>query len=445
MVRVARGELADLPAGVWRYRAFLPEVGTEGIVTLGEGGTPLLQAPRLGKELGLANLMIKDESRNPTGSFMDRGSTVLLSLARMRQVKECACVTTGNLGASLAAYCAKANIGARVAILPGTDQGKFYQMIAYGAVIESSPTRPSWRSGGAPLVVTPANPFLLEGEKTTGFEIADDLGWKLPDAIVVPVGTGGHLLMIWQAITQLRDSGLLERSRCRLVGVRIGETPIRAKTRTRGRIGAHNPSLVELGESEPFLRREAEAAIEASGGTTLTADPSEVVGAMSLLARTEGIFAEPSSASVIGALSVAVRGGSIARDEAVVCVITGSGLKDPRAVSRLAREASRTQLREPYPLLSPQVGETKTALMRLLLARPSYGYRLRRDLASSKKMSTASVYQHLSELEEFGLVRRRESVVSGGRERVLYELTRRGSDFLRLAGRLERSDRTGPE
>ncbi|HUI86590.1 MAG TPA: pyridoxal-phosphate dependent enzyme, partial [Nitrososphaerales archaeon] len=113
-VRVEAERFEEIPLGVWRYSLLLPVVSAGTRVTLGEGGTPLLPARRLGAELGLENLLLKDESRNPTGSFIDRGATVLVSLAKSRGVKECTCVTTGNLGASLAAYCAKAGIAARV-------------------------------------------------------------------------------------------------------------------------------------------------------------------------------------------------------------------------------------------------------------------------------------------------------------------------------------------
>ncbi|TLY13929.1 MAG: pyridoxal-phosphate dependent enzyme, partial [Thaumarchaeota archaeon] len=130
--RVKRSELESLPPGVWRYRDLLPRVEEHQVVTLGEGGTPLLAAPRLGAELGFGALLVKDETRNPTGSFIDRGATVLASVAKRDGVRRVLCTTTGNLGASLAAYTAKAGIEARIGIHPNTDQGKLYQMIAYG-------------------------------------------------------------------------------------------------------------------------------------------------------------------------------------------------------------------------------------------------------------------------------------------------------------------------
>ncbi len=439
----ARRRLEDLPPGVWRYRDFLPEASPEDVVTLGEGGTPLLPAKRLGGELGLQRLLVKDESRNPTGSFLDRGSTVLLSVAKGKGITECSCDTTGNLGASLAAYCAKANLKSRIMIRPNTDQGKLYQMLAYGADVRFSQRGPVLHNHArGSLEVTAGNPYLLEGEMTTGFEVIQDLGWKLPDVIVVPMGTGGHLLMIWQAILRLREAGLAEESECRLVGVQVGGGGQGAPTPWLQRaIRRRDLPLAELGESEPTFRKEAAAAIAQSRGVALSSPPDSILAATGLLARTEGIFAEPSSASVVAALSQAIETDCIRRNETVVCVITGAGLKDPRAVSRLAKEARREQFREPYALPSPRIGETKFALLRILQSQPGYGYDLRRQLGARRRISTASVYQHLVELESLSMVQRRGSAVIRGRERILYELTRRGNDYLSIAGKLQRADR----
>ncbi len=439
-----RDMFEGLPAGVWRYKALLPEVAAEDLVTLGEGGTPMLRAERLGHELGLNDLFIKDESRNPTGSFMDRGSTVLLSLAKKRGMKECTCVTTGNLGASLAAYCAKAGLKARIRVHPNTDQGKLYQMLAYGADIEATTVRhPSRAQDKFTLAVTAGNPYLLEGEKSTAFELVQDLGWKTPDAIVVPVGTGGHLSMIWRAIVQLRLGGLLDGPGCRLIGVQLGETsPNRGRPRTKKATFEPSLPVAELERSEPFFRKEANMAIKESKGMAITTTPNDALVATGLLARSEGIFAEPASASVVASLAVATRNGDIRKDETVVCIITGAGLKDTKAVSRLARETRRVAGREPYALPGPQIGETKFLFLRLLNRRPAYGYELWREIGSERKITTASVYQHLEELEGFGMVRRRGSVTAKGRERIFYELTKKGADFLRIAGQLERSEIT---
>jgi threonine synthase len=431
--RPSREQLEQEPPGVWRYRAFLPSIEPDLPVTLGEGGTPLLPARRLGAEVGVPNLLVKDESRNPTGSFIDRGCTVLVSMARLRGFGECTCVTTGNLGASLAAYCAKAGIGARITIDPSTDRGKLYQMLAYGARIEA-PLSPDTRGrGSGSLPVDAGCPYLLEGEKTTGLEVIQDLKWATPDVIVVPVGTGGHLSMIWRAIEQLRRSGLVGPSRCRLVGVRLGGPKRPGQGSSQGRA-----PFTELEDSVPYFGREAEKAIRASGGESITTTPGETIAATGLLARTEGIFAEPASASVIASLRIAQERGCIRRDDVVVCIITGAGLKDTKAVSRMVKLARPVPVREDYSVARIQVGETKLALLKMLAPGGRYGYELWQSLSVGRRISTASVYQHLGELEALGLVRRAGVATARGRERIPYELTRKGEDLLRVAGEVER-------
>jgi len=436
--RPSREQLEGAPSGVWRYRAFLPDLPDDEIVSLGEGGTPLLPARRLGAELGLPNLLVKDESRNPTGSFIDRGSTVLASLARRRGVEECSCITTGNLGASLAAYCAKAGMGARVTIDPSTDRGKLYQMLAFGATIQARSMRPQPASGRHTLSVNAGNPYLLEGEKTTGFEIVHDLNWSVPDVIVVPVGTGGHLSMTWRAIEQLKESGLVDPGRCRLLGVQLAESAQPGRPIHGGDGGTARAPFTELEESEPYFRKEAARAIKASGGAGLLTTAAETVNATGLLARTEGIFAEPASASVVACLRSALERGQIRRDDVIVCVITSAGLKDTKAVSRLARFAKPVSVRQDYTVARIQVGETKLALLRLLEGRKRYGYELWQGLSLGRRITTASVYQHLGELEELAVARKAGVVTVRGRERILYELTKKGQDLLRVAGEVER-------
>ena len=388
---------------------------------------------------------MKDESRNPTGSFMDRGVTVLASLAKLRGVKECSCVTTGNLGSSLAAYCAKAGLVARIKIHPSTDRGKLYQMLAYGAHIEVPSRHHGWSSGSdQALLVTAGNPYLLEGEKTTCFETVHELGWRTPDAIVVPVGTGGHLSMTWRAITQMRESGLIENSTCRLFGVHVSGASTSVGDQSSGtRADSTEVGFTELEESEPFFIGEAGRAVRESGGQRLATTAVETLDATRVLARTEGIFAEPASASVIASLRAATEHGLIHRDDVVVCVITSAGLKDPKAISKLMRGTGAVSLRGGFEHGSMQLGETKLALLRSLSSRRRYGYELWRDLLSARTITTASVYQHLSELEGFGLIRKAGVTKAQGRERVLYELTKKGMDFQRITGRLAEAAQAG--
>ena len=430
---VRRSEIDALPPGVWRFRMLLPEISNGQVVTLGEGGTPLLPAKRLGDELGFENLLIKDETMNPTGSFLDRGSTVLVSLARERGVKRFSCTTTGNLGASLAAYAAKAGIETEIGIHPNTDRGKLYQMIAYGAKVEIF-SRASERDHSEPssLSVSAGNPFILEGEKTTGFEIIHDLNWSQPDAIVLPVGTGGHLTMVWRSLLQLNQAALMEEPSCRLIGVQLqASAPIVADLQTRKRPRVAQERLTELEESEPTFKKVAVSSIKDSKGHGIEVSASEAIRGTSLLARTEGIFAEPAAASVVASLRRAKEEGLLRSGDRIVCVITGTGLKDTKIVTRMARMPKHLVGTEDFDVQPFEIGMTKLRMMEALSEGPAFGYGLWRALSKEKGITTASVYQHLSELERAALVRRSRVVKFRGRERIFYELTRKGSELLK--------------
>ncbi len=421
-----RSDFETLPTGVWRYEKFLADVGAENIVSLGEGGTPLLKADRLGDALGLRDLRIKDETRNPTGSFLDRGATVLISLAKKKNVDNIECVTTGNFGASMAAYSAKAGIEAEIKIHPNCDSGKLYQMIAYGAKVEIlSRSRSILRTVKEGVMVAASNPYLLAGEKTTAFEVVQELGWNVPHYIVLPVGTGGHLTMVWEGIKQLHRAGLIKTTDCKLVGVRVPsqEGGVRSEE-----------FLPELEEAEPAFRRTATRGIEESGGFTVEVSTRDSMRAMGELARIEGVFAEPAAASVIAALKRVKEEELVGPDSSVVCVITGSGLKDSKGIARIARTPRHVVVREEMVIRPVEIGRTKLKILRALNARPLFGYGLWKDLRSYGAITIPSVYQHLSELEGAGLVRRLSIVRVGGRERVFYELTSKGREALKVAG-----------
>jgi DNA-binding PadR family transcriptional regulator len=314
-------------------------------------------------------------------------------------------------------------------------------MLAYGARVEASSGVSSLRtSERRQLSVDAGNPYILEGEKTTCFEIMQDLGWNPPDVIVVPVGTGGHLSMTWRAMTQLRESGLIKELRSRLLGVQLGPAPLPSGIRAGSDLLTSEPPFTELEESEPFFRKEAARAVRESRGFGLTTTAEATVRAIGLLARCEGIFAEPASASVIAALESAAVSGLIRKDDVIVCVITGAGLKDTKAMSRLAKATKKVSVMGDYTVARIQVGETKLALLRSLAERPRYGYELWHILSVPRRITTASIYQHLGELEDLGLVRRAGVTTARGRERISYELTRKGTGFLGMAGELEREE-----
>lgn len=394
----------------------------------------MLAARRLGEEMGFQHLLIKDETRNPTGSFIDRGSTVLMSLAKGRGVKRISCVTTGNLGASLAAYSAKAGVETEIRILPNTDHGKLYQMIAYGARVEIlSRTPHKVRPEADAISISAANPFILEGEKTTGLEMIHDLGWKQPDAIVVPVGTGGHLAMIWRSLLQLHRGGLIEIPSCKLIGVQLqASAPIVEGLQASRRMASDEKPLTELEESEPIFKRAAVESIRESEGYGIEISAREAIQGTSLLARTEGIFAEPASASVVASLKLIKDGGLLDPSDTIVCVITGSGLKDTKTIKTLSRTAKHVVTREDLIIKPVQMGRTKLKILRALSDQPRFGYGIWKALSKERSITTASVYQHLSELEGIALIRRSGVVRAKGRERILYEITRKGAEFLKI-------------
>lgn len=446
-----KSEIETLPPGVWRYRALLPNIADGNIVTLGEGATPLLQAKRLGSELGLDNLLIKDETRNPTGSFMDRGSTVLVSLAKEQGVNKISCTTTGNLGASVAAYSARAGIEAEVGIQPNTDHGKLYQMIAYGARVEilSKTHARRYYSELGTLSVSAANPFILEGEKTTGFEIIQDMDWSCPDAIVLPVGTGGHLTMIWRGLLELHKTGLIDKPTCKLIGVQLQSSAqiVGSLQRANWRAGLGDKEeeegpQTELEESDPFFKKTAVKSIRDSKGHGVEVSAREAIQGTSLLARTEGIFAEPSSTSIVAALRIMKEDGLVDRSDRIVCVVTGAGLKDTRAIKKIARTPEHVVTREHLMITPLQIGATKLKVMRALGDGPRFGYDLWKSISKERKITTTSIYQHLSELEGIALIRRSGRVTTiKGRERIFYELTKKGGGFLNTVGKPRQSDR----
>jgi threonine synthase len=302
-----------------RYRDRLPLGESTPVVTLGEGSTPLLTAPRLSERLGV-ELWLKWEGANPTGSFKDRGMTVAVSKALEEGAQAVVCASTGNTAASAAAYAARAGIPAVILQPAGAVAlGKVAQARALGARLLE--VRGSFEDAldaarelarrGTHALVNSLNPYRLEGQKTAAFELADELGGP-PDLLALPYGGGGNTRAYALGFAQL-GAGLP-----RLLA---GEAAVRAETVA---------SAIRI--VDPAHRIEAEDAIASSGGAVVSLSDEEILAAWRDLAHLEGVFCEPSSAAGIAALAKE-------RPEAgarVVCVVTGHGLKDPEAATRLS-------------------------------------------------------------------------------------------------------------
>jgi threonine synthase len=302
-----------------RYRERLPLTDATPIVSLGEGSTPLLPAPRLSERLGL-ELWLKWEGANPTGSFKDRGMTIAVSKAVEEGAQAVVCASTGNTAAAAATYAARAGLTAVILQPAGqVARGKIAQAQAVGARLFEvqgpfegalDVARELGRRGTHALVNS-LNPYRLEGQKTAAFEIVDELGGA-PDALALPYGGGGN--------TRAYALGFDEAG-AGLPPLVAGEATARAFT-----------MATAIRIAEPAHRAQAEDAIARSGGSTVALEDNEILSAWRDLAELEGVFCEPSSAAGLAALT-RERPQAGAR---VVCVITGHGLKDPDAAARLS-------------------------------------------------------------------------------------------------------------
>jgi len=331
------------PISVWRYRNFMPIHETTKLITLGEGGTGLHLSERLGNEVGIKNLYVKNEGENPTGSFKDRGMTVGVTKAVELGARHVICASTGNTSASLAAYAARAGIQCTVLIPSGKiAYGKLSQAMIHGAkVLQIKGNFDEALEFVLKLaekhkniyLLNSINPFRIEGQKSLGFEICEQLNNDPPDRIIVPVGNAGNISAIWKGLTEFHKLGFIKKLP-KMTGIQAaGSAPIAQaiKTGCDKIVPVENPetlaTAIRIGA--PVSWKKAMNAIHESRGTAETVTDEEILQAQKILARVEGIFVEPASASSIAGLSKLIKNGTICNDEKVVCVTTGHGLKDP--------------------------------------------------------------------------------------------------------------------
>ena len=334
---------------VWKYQELLPIEAASTKVTLGEGGTTLHETARLGKQLGLNDLNVKNEGENPTGSFKDRGMTVGVSRAVEVNSKRVICASTGNTSASLAAYAAKAGLESIVIMPHGKIAlGKLTQAIAHGAqVIQIEGNFDDALRAVLTLVksnpklylLNSVNPYRIEGQKTLAYEIWDQLEGNVPDTVIVPVGNAGNISAIWKGFQDLNQIGVISRLP-RMIGMQAqGASPI-SEAFKAGRseiIPNQHPETIAtaIRIGSPASWKKALRAVKSSGGIMETVTDDEILDAQRLLARLEGVFVEPASASAIAGARKLIERGTIGADERVTCVVTGHGLKDPEIVYRL--------------------------------------------------------------------------------------------------------------
>ena len=328
-----------------RYRELLADGDESFPLSLGEGGTPLIHARRLGRELGLRDLHLKFEGTNPTGSFKDRGMVLAVNRALSRGAQAVVCASTGNTSASAAAYAAAAGLPCHVVLPAGkVARGKLAQALAAGAKLVmvdgnfDAALNAVRRLGedGAAVVVNSINPDRLAGQQTAAWEIVDTLG-RAPDALALPVGNAGNITAYWAGFR--RYAGERGTALPRMLGFQAaGASPI-----VDGAPVEHPETVataIRIGN--PASWQAAVAARDGSGGSIESVTDDEILAAQSDIIRLEGIFCEPASAAGVAGVRRLAAEGRIGADEVVVCVLTGHGLKDPDAVA--AEEGTLTPI-----------------------------------------------------------------------------------------------------
>ena len=337
---VSPRDIAQGPASLWRYAPLLPVDDPHAAVSLGEGYTPLLQVPRLARALDLKNLAVKDEGRNPSGTFKDRGAAVAISRYVELGVKTVAHNSSGNAGGSWSLYSARAGITC-VNLLPTDVQPSSLQHCRAsgqpaflvenwhdaGRLVAEACERNGWLN-----ICTLKEPYRLEGKKTMGLEIAEQLGWKLPAAIFYPMGGGLGAIAIWKAFDELLQLGWIEGTLPRLyVTQYAGCAPV-VKAFDDGKDECVPWGKIDippggLRSPNPPGGRAVLALMRKHGGAAIAVSTREALAAVDELAREEGIFACPESATALAGLKKAVAKNLVRHDESVIIVNTGSGLK----------------------------------------------------------------------------------------------------------------------
>jgi threonine synthase len=328
------------PGLIEAYREHLPVSEATPVITLLEGNTPLVDAPRIAARAGVARVLLKVEGANPTGSFKDRGMTLAVSKAAEAHAKAVICASTGNTSASAAAYAARAGIICAVVIPAGQIAlGKLAQALIHGArVVPVTDTfdaaldivRELGQQPGVE-VVNSVNPVRIEGQKTAAFEIIEVLG-DAPTVHCIPVGNAGNITAYWKGYVEFADAGRATR-RPRMLGWQAaGAAPIVSGERV-----LHPETIataIQIGN--PASWQSAIDARDESGGHIGAVTDGEILEAYRMLASVEGVFVEPASAASVAGLLRAGTEGLVASDDVVVCTVTGHGLKDPqRAIDQV--------------------------------------------------------------------------------------------------------------
>jgi threonine synthase len=325
-----------------RHGDYLPLTDATPLVCMGEGETPLVRSQRLEARLGCGPLYFKLESCNPTGSFKDRGMVVAVAKAIEERREAVLCASTGNTSASAAAYAAHCGLRAHVLVPKGNiAQGKLAQAVAHGAQViavdgnfDQALSLARAITDKHPIaLVNSLNPYRIEGQKTAAFEIIDHLG-DAPDYLFIPVGNAGNITAYWRGFVEHEQRGKTSR-KPRMMGFQAeGAAPIVLGRPVEKPVTV--ATAIRIGN--PASWKGAEAARDASGGVIEAVSDEEILTAYRMLAQDEGVFGEPASAASVAGLFKMSRQGLDLSNSTIVCIITGSGLKDPDTAMAIPTE-----------------------------------------------------------------------------------------------------------
>jgi threonine synthase len=345
---LTRDSLKGRQPDLWRYREVLPVENDDNIVSLGEGFTPLLHASRLGSQIGLPELYIKDEGQNPTQSFKARGMTAAVSMAKELGVKKLAVPSAGNAAGALAAYAACAGVEAHIFMPKDTPRANVMECEQTGAHVTlmdglitdcGAEVGRRKEAEGWFDVSTLKEPYRIEGKKTMGYELAEQFNWRLPDVIIYPTGGGTGLIGMWKAFAEMEQMGWIGSKRPRMVTVQAaGCAPIVRAFEEGKRFAEEfqNAHTTASGLRVPkaigdFLIIDA---LRESGGTAVAVTDEELIEATKEIGAAEGIFCAPEGAACLPALKQLISDGGVKSDERVVLFNTGSGVKYLETFSR---------------------------------------------------------------------------------------------------------------
>jgi threonine synthase len=363
-----RDDVKSGPNTMWRYAPMLPVQAHENIVSLGEGMTPLLRAPRAGKRVGANNLWIKDEGLNPTASFKARGLSCALSMCVELGIRKIAIPSAGNAASASAAYAAAAGVECNIFMPKDVPQANFIECKAYGAnvtlvdglisdcgkIVASRKEAEGWFE-----VSTLKEPYRIEGKKTMGYELAEQMNWSLPDVIFYPTGGGVGLIGMWKAFNEMEAMGWIGSKRPKMIAVQVeGCQPV-VRAFEQGQARSEfwdNAHTVASGLRVPkplgdFLVLQA---VRESGGTAIAVSDEELIDAGIQLASDEGMFVAPEGSACLSALEKLLRSGFLKADEEIVIYNTGAGLKYLEAYSTRFPRVSASEQDKLGGLITPR-------------------------------------------------------------------------------------------